>query len=154
MRTVSITPCIAMQISPSIRDLLEVLQTYSHNGLRNPELLVTVLQAASIDGDRRPLLAELSFQGKYLTKLGDALEKDTTPVEHLPHLQSELSRAMIAFHELLVKFAGNKHDDQHEFAALFDGRFSGIKAQTDLAHDLAWLKNFEMDLTRFEKSEE
>ncbi len=135
-----------MEISPQVEMILEVLQQYASDGLRDEALFARFMQHAQ-NGGKQAALGALAFHGKYLRNLYVTIRRQTQETELYEKLEKEFSRAVNDFHGMITDFVA---DAEEEFRSTVERHIlavneSGLKNLLSLAEDFTALKNMELD---------
>lgn len=138
---------VVMEISPQVEMILEVLQQYTTEGLRDEILFASFMQHAQ-NSAKQDALGSLAFHGKYLRNLYTTVQKQAQGSEMYEKLEQEFSRAINDFHGMVTEFISDA-DDQFrstvERHALVVSE-TGLKNLLSLAEDFTALKNLELDV--------
>ena len=138
-----------MTVSSTVRQIVEILQQYTKFSLKDSDRLAAILQHA-YDVERTSQLGDLAFSAKYLWKLYVTLEKQPADSEMLEKLETEFSTTIEEFRNRLMAFAAEgafKSMVEHHYLSM---QPSSLKHLLDLAHDLGWMKNWELDMAQQE----
>jgi hypothetical protein len=136
-----------MEISPQVEMILEFLQQYTVDGLRDEALFASFMQHAQ-NGGKQEALGALAFHGKYLRNLYITIQRHTQASELYEKLEQEFSRAVNDFHGMISDFIVDADD---EFRATVERHAlevseNGLKNLLSLAEDFSALKNLELDV--------
>ncbi|MBL0177301.1 MAG: hypothetical protein IPP94_18995 [Ignavibacteria bacterium] len=131
--------------SEAIETLLDILDAFSANTLRDGEALARLLEHGQAPG-KSSAVAALAFQGKYLTRVLDTIRKQPTGGEHLAKLEEEYARGLQEFRALLSHFVSDAPDALSAFVGLryLPVSEEALRQLVDLTHDLGWLKEWEL----------
>ncbi len=138
-----------MRISDQVLTILELLGDYSAHRIADPDTLARLLQHAG-DMRKQADLGELSFRAKHLCRIIDTMAKQTADTELHLKLQEECSISVREFHQLLGAFVA---DAPAQFREMIGRHYLDITPEAlahllKFAHDLEWLKNWELDMTQ------
>ncbi len=140
-----------MDISPQVELILEFLQQYAPEGLRDEKLFAQFMQHAQ-NGGKQEALGALAFHGKYLRNLYITIRRQTRETELYDKIEQEFSRAVNDFHGMITEFVA---DADADFRATVERHAlavseSGLKNLLALAEDFTALKNLELDYLKDE----
>ena len=138
-----------MDISPHVREIITVLNTYADGALRESETLGRMLQHAA-DSGKHEALGELAFSAKFLTRVRGTAARQGADTELQGKLEEELSHAVHTFHAQVKAFVSGgddafARDIETGFLAIEEG---ALRRLVDLAGDFTWLKNWELEMTQ------
>jgi len=138
-----------MEVSPQVRDIIDVLSTYTRSRLHDAGMLGRFLQHAS-DRDAPESIGDLAFKAKYLTRLQGTMRAQTAETELYAKLEEEFSRSIHEFHALVTAFVA---DADTEFRSMVERHHLAVTPEAlrhlvQLAEDLTWLKNWELEMTQ------
>lgn len=138
-----------MEVSPQVQDIIELLSIYADGRLHDPDGLGGVLQHAQSRGTP-DAVGELAFKGKYLTRLQLTMRRQTPESELYEKLEQEFSRTVHEFHAMVSDFFADAEEKQrgmverHYLTVSHDA----LRHLMQLAEDLTWLKNWELEMTQ------
>ncbi|MBE0642782.1 MAG: hypothetical protein IH600_01755 [Bacteroidetes bacterium] len=135
-----------MEISPQVEMILEFLQQYANDGLRDERLFAQFMQHAQNSG-KQDALGALAFHGKYLRNLYITIRRQTQETELYDKLEPEFSRAVNDFHGMVSAFVVDADEDFRTMVErhALEVNESGLKNLLALAEDFTALKNLELD---------
>lgn len=140
-----------MEISSQVRDIIEVLSTYAGGRLHDPVMLGRFLQHAT-DRNAPETVGDLAFTAKYLTRLQVTMRRQTAETELYTKLEQEFSRSVHEFHAKVTAYVEDAEPDfretvQRHYLAVTQ---EALRHLMQLAEDLTWLKNWELEMTQAE----
>ncbi|MFZ1731585.1 MAG: hypothetical protein WBQ23_03795 [Bacteroidota bacterium] len=143
-----------MDISPQVEMILEVLQQYTTDGLRDEALFASFMQHAQNSG-KQEALGALAFHGKYLRNLYLTVQRQTQESELFEKLEQEFSRAVNDFHGMVSAFVADAEEDFRSTVErhALEVNENGLKNLLALAEDFSALKNLELDVLQNEESD-
>lgn len=138
-----------MDVSPQVSDIIELLSKYAGGRLHDQVMLGRILQHAA-DRDTPQAVGDLAFKAKFLTRLQMTLRSQTPETELYGKLEQEFSRAVHEFHAMVKEFTT---DADEEFRTMVERHHLAVTQQAlrhlmQLAEDLTWLKNWELEMTQ------
>lgn len=136
-----------MQINNTIKEFIDILDTYARGNLEEKTHLSILLQLAG-DAKKESLIGELSFHGKYLWKLFITFSKEPHESDKYEKLQSEFVTTVGEFQEKIKSILLNAPSDIMEIfhRHFFSLSNASLKHLLSLARDFSYLKNWELEL--------
>ena len=131
--------------SETIDDIIEILSTFSEGRLRDRRAFARFL-ASGADTARAETIGELAFHGKYVTRLLGTMKKQTPESEHFEGLETEFTRTVDDFRNIVRGFAEQVGGDFEHFVRTqyLDISASSLECLLALANDFSWLKDWEI----------
>lgn len=145
--------CLHMIISETVSEFVDLLATWSGQGLQDRAMLAHLLQHAH-DHGRHDHLAAIAFHGAALHRLFGTIRTQSADSEHYPKLEEEFSRLLHEFHAMLAEMVSGT---EGEFAVRVERHYlkvaeTSLRNLLQLAADLAWLKRWELAMTEHERT--
>ena len=141
-----------MIIAEHIRDFVALLDSYSGGKLKEKENLTILLQLAG-EGKNQNIIGELAFKGKFLFRLFQTMQKENVDSEVFEKLKAELSHGATELTDQIRILISTAPD---AIAQVFERHFFMLTPEAfrhllALAHDLYYLKNWQLELEESEK---
>ncbi|MBN1448611.1 MAG: hypothetical protein JXA28_11825 [Bacteroidetes bacterium] len=138
-----------MEVSSQVRDIIDLLSTYTGGRLHDTTMLGRFLQHAN-DRGAPDSIGDLAFAAKYLTRLQVTMRRQTSGTELYAKLEQEFSRSVHEFHAMVTAFI---EDANAEFRVSVQRNHLAVTQEAlerlmQLAEDLTWLKNWELEMTQ------
>jgi hypothetical protein len=135
-----------MVVSQETASFLSALQEYSGGTVRHADDLSSLIELSRIHNQRQ-VLDDVCFLSKFLVNTNTVMKRigrDADGYSKLAHEFSENLEKASTFIRLLVKEAP---DDvkKHFISTYFEMTQAGVRSLMELLHDIAWLKNWEID---------
>lgn len=141
-----------IEVNETVREFIDLLDTYAQDGLRERTHLGQLLQLA-YDTSNTELVGEMAFHGKYLWKLYGTLRGESPDSEHYEKLEQEFSRTIHEFHAKLSLLISRAPEDFQQMMKkhYLDVSENALKNLLSIARDFYWLKNWELEMAQREK---
>lgn len=145
--------CLYMIISETVSEFVDLLATWSAQGLQDRAMLARLLQHTH-DHGRHDQLAAIAFHGAALHRLFGTIRTQSADSEHYPKLEEEFSRLLHELHAMLAEMVSGTDG---EFPVQVERHYltvaeSSLRNLLQLASDLAWLKRWELAMTEHERT--
>ena len=135
-----------MIVSQETESFVASLQDFSHRALRRSADLASLIELSRIHHQRQ-VLDDLTFFSKFLVNTKSVMSRIGTEGEGYTKLSFEFTEKLekaSTLVRLLVKEAPGEIK-KHFTDEYFVTTQNGLNAMMELLHDVAWLKNWEID---------
>ena len=135
-----------MTVSQQTESFVASLQDYSRHALRHSPDLASLIELSRLHHQEQ-VLDDLSFLSKFLVNTDSVMKRIGIGGEGYSKLSFEFTENLekaSTLIRLLVKEAPDEVK-KHFMSAYFGMTHDGLTALMELLHDIAWLKNWEID---------
>ena len=135
-----------MIVSQQTESFVASLQDYSRHALRHSTDLASLIELSRLHHQQQ-VLDDLSFLSKFLINADSVMKRIGIGGEGYSKLSFEFTENLekaSTLIRLLVKEAPDEVK-KHFMSAYFGMTHGGLTALMELLHDIAWLKNWEID---------